>query len=131
MIAQTAPINPAEWTSLGLLAAVLVAVGAFLRWYLPARDREFEEALALQRQDALAARSEERAAFHEALEKQQQVFVTQIEREREILLNVLASEREHARATAMQLTAAIAEVRDALRKLCADVQVLQQEKGAV
>lgn len=38
-----------EWTALGLLAAVIVGVGAFLRGYLPSRDAAFSEALREQR----------------------------------------------------------------------------------
>lgn len=117
-----------EWTSLGLLAAVLVAVGGFLRWWLPTREKDFETHLAEQQAAWLLARTEERDAFRQMLTRQQETFVGQWDRERAWLTDFAALEREHSRACLQQTQAALGELRDCVRGLRDDVRKLLETR---
>lgn len=121
--------SPGEWTSLSLLAAVLVAVGGFLRWWLPTREQGFETHLQSQQAAWLASRSEDRDAFREALERQQAAFAAQWEREREWLSEFGGLERQHARECLRRTQDALADVKDFLRALRDDVRALVEAHG--
>lgn len=55
LLAQEATLTAGDWTAFSLLGSTLVAVGLFLRWYLPSRDKAFERMLEAQRTDFAAA----------------------------------------------------------------------------
>lgn len=121
--------SPGEWTSLGLLAAVLVAVGGFLRWWLPTREQGFETHLQSQQAAWLASRTEDREAFRTALERQQAAFAAQWEREREWLSEFGGLDRQHARECLQHTQAALVDMKDFLRSLRDEVRALVEAHG--
>lgn len=62
LFAQGDKLPPTDWTAYGLLGTVLVSVGLFLRWYLPAREKAWEESSQQTRSDFLTALASQREA---------------------------------------------------------------------
>ena len=79
-------VAASQYTAFGLLATVLIAVGAFLRWYLPHRESCQEAML-----------TEQRKAFVQVLGEQRADFGKMLTEQREAAACVLADEREHHR----------------------------------
>lgn len=71
--------DTAHWTAFGLLTSVLVAVGAFLKWYLPHREQAHERMLAEQRTDFAAMLTEQREATAQLLADEREHHRTVLE----------------------------------------------------
>lgn len=88
-------IKAGEWTALGLLVVVLGAVGAFLRWYLPARDAAFSADLKSQREESTRMLEAQRSDFARMLEEQRGDFARMIADQRDAFRELSTEMQKH------------------------------------
>lgn len=77
-----------NWTAFGLLGTVLVAIGFFLRWYLPTQSDNFLKAIQSQQQSYEASLREQRLDFLKTIDTLRQAYEAQVKRETEMLERV-------------------------------------------